>query len=160
MPRTKQTTDPLKKLRAFGLSSKKWIGESYRAQAPKRFVKMLPPRRNNVRPPSSEVALLAPLDHRHHEPEAKAGTQKEVFTMSKNAPVTASSLVRFSRAVTHFRRRLGGYDRKLAGECARTWPSATRSLGGTKDMARSARAVMVNDGFTPGFADIAAPSIT
>jgi hypothetical protein len=34
------------------------------------------------------------------------------------------------------------------------------SASGTKDMARSARAVMVKDGFTPGLADIAAPSIT
>jgi len=28
------------------------------------------------------------------------------------------------------------------------------------DIARSASAVIVSDGFTPGFADIAAPSIT
>src|SRR5258708_31501059 len=34
------------------------------------------------------------------------------------------------------------------------------SAGGMNDMARSARAVMVSEGFTPGLADIAAPSIT
>jgi hypothetical protein len=40
-------------------------------------------------------------------------------------------------------------------------PTHSLSLaGGMNVMARSARAVIVSEGFTPGLADIAAPSIT